>query len=165
MIAAFMVAVAFGAMLVHQRVTDVEKWMLLIVLLFGGCGYLGLVLANSYFAFLSPSWLSGFWSTCTIIFITAAVVGYHPYYGFFWTERCTDLGEYARVIFLNRCTCERLVLANPHVYFTSYYICHWNVCRFLFTKSAFLTVVSFSLLTLCPSRISSFRDRGKVAIM
>jgi len=83
MIAAFMVAVAFGAMLVHQRVTDVEKWMLLIVLLFGGCGYLGLVLANSYFAFLSPSWLSGFWSTCTIIFITAAVVGYHPYYGFF----------------------------------------------------------------------------------
>ncbi|GAK14653.1 hypothetical protein [Geomicrobium sp. JCM 19039] len=83
MIAAFMVAASFGAMLVHQRIADIEKWMVLFALLFAGSGYIGLVLSNGYLSWIPNSWLSGLWLTCTVVFITAAIMTYHPYFGYF----------------------------------------------------------------------------------
>ncbi|MBB6448876.1 putative neutral ceramidase superfamily lipid hydrolase [Geomicrobium halophilum] len=83
MLSAFAIAVAIGALLFHQRVVDLEKWMLLFAVLFAAVGYLGFAVSNGHLNFVADGWIQGFWFTSTVAFIAVAILSYHPFYGFF----------------------------------------------------------------------------------
>ncbi|QQK75879.1 hypothetical protein HUG15_10090 [Salicibibacter cibarius] len=83
MLAVFVIGAVTGALLFYQRLGEWERWMLIMLVIFAGMGYLGFSLSNGYFSFVSEAWVQAFWFVGTLIFIASAMMAYRPRLGFF----------------------------------------------------------------------------------
>ncbi|QDI89825.1 hypothetical protein EPH95_00415 [Salicibibacter halophilus] len=83
MLAVFVIASVIGALLFYQRHGEVERWLLLMLVIFAGMGYLGFSLRNGYLSFVSDGWIQAFWFVGTLAFIVSVIMADRLRHGFF----------------------------------------------------------------------------------